>query len=46
MQDKIRKDSGPNQVAVNNEQRENPNYMPVHSNSEEPIENTATCTRY
>ena len=46
MQDNISRDSSSNQIAVSNEQKENPNYMPIHSNHEEPNENTTKCTRY
>ena len=36
------KDMNTNRIAVNNEQKEDPNYK---SNREEPNENSATCTR-
>ena len=30
MQDNITMDGSPNLIAINNEQKENPNYMPIH----------------
>ena len=45
MQDNTRWNSSPSWIAVNNEQKDNPNYMPIYSNHEEPNENTSTCTR-
>ena len=44
MQVNTSKNSSPNQIAVKNEQKENPNYMLLHSNCEEPNENPTTCT--
>ena len=46
MQNKASRNSIPNWIVVNNEQKDNPNYMPFHSNHEEPNENTSTCTGY
>ena len=40
MQKNTSRNSIPNQIAVNNEQKDNPNYRPIHSNHEEPNENT------
>ena len=46
MQDNITRDSSPTWTAGINEQKESPNYMPIHSDNEELIESTTTCTRY
>ena len=40
------RDTNTNRMAINNKQKENPNYTPVNSNSEEPNENNTTGTRY
>ena len=47
MQDNITsRDRSLNQTAANNEQKENPNYMPIHSDHEEPNEYATTYTKY
>ena len=38
--------SSPNWIVGNNEQKDNPNYMPLHSNYEEPKEANTTHMRY
>ena len=40
--DTEQRDTNTNRIAVNSEQKEDPNYMPVSSNSEEPNENNTT----
>ena len=46
VQDNVKRKSSLNQIAVNNEQKDNPNYMPIHSIHKELNENTTTCPRY
>ena len=41
----IQDNTSRNQIKVNDEQKDSPNKLPLHSNHEEPNENTATCTR-
>ena len=44
--DTQQKDTSTNRIAVNNEQKEDPNYITVKSNSEETNENNTTNTTY
>ena len=46
MSDTQQRDINTNNIVVNNEQKEDPNYMTVNSNCEEPNENSTTHTRY
>ena len=43
--DTHQRDTNTNRIAVNNEQKEDPNFT-VKSNNEEPNDNNTTCTKY